>query len=175
MGVLAGAVRAPQESFGLILGQKGAIMASTWQILGLAAICAAAGAGTAAAAPTCNNPEILHLVSLRGGESSAVLEQRGAVSTDRTACYQINIQDGSRTLTVHLFSEDPASFLQLYAPTWNSNRASGAWVFTGPHLPGAGPADHAKVWKGAAPLGNILIVVDMAGTARQYRVRIEAQ
>ena len=144
-------------------------------INGLAAFCAAGISGAAAAAPTCNNPEILHLVSLRGGSSSAVVERRDSVSTDKAACYQLNIQGGARTLTVRLFSDDTAGFLQLYAPDWTSKRVDGTWAFTGPTLPGAGAADHATKWKGPAPVGNVLIVVDMSGTKRQYRLHVEAQ
>jgi len=144
-------------------------------IMGLVAFCAAGFAGAAAAAPTCNNPEILHLVGLRAGGSSAVVERLGSVSTDRTACYQLNIQGGSRTLTVHLFSNDAAGFLLLYAPNWTSKRVDGAWAFTGTSLPGAGEGDHATKWKGPAPLGNVLIVVNMSGKGRRYRLRVEAQ
>ena len=150
-------------------------MASTWWIIRLAAICAAGFSGAAAAAPTCNNPEILHFVGLRAGGSSAVVERRDSVSTDKTACYQLNIRGGSRTLSVWLFSDDHAGFLRLYSPDWTSKRVDGAWAFTGPTLPGAGVGDHATHWKGPAPLGNVLIVVDMNGTRRQYRLRVEVQ
>ena len=144
-------------------------------IMGLAAFCAAGFSGAAAAAPTCNNPEILHLVGLRGGSSSAVVERRASVSTDKTACYQLNIRGGARTLTVHLFSDDTAGFLRLYSPDWTAKRVDGSWAFTGPVLPGAGEGDHATKWKGPAPVGNVLIVVDMSGAGRQYRLRVEAQ
>ena len=144
-------------------------------IMALAAFCAAGFSGAAAAAPTCNNPEILHLVGLRHGGSSAVVERLGSVSTDRVACYQLNIRGVATTLTVRLFSKDTAGFLQLYSPTWNSKRVDGSWSFTGPALPGAGEADHATKWKGPAPVGNVLIVVNMSGASRQYRLRVEAQ
>ena len=150
-------------------------MALKWWINGLAAFCAAGFSGAAAGAPTCNNPEILHFVGLRGGSSSAVLERRDSVSTDRTACYRLNIFGGSRTLTARLFSDDSAGFLRLYSPDWNAKRVDGSWVFTGPTLPGAGVGDHATKWKGPAPVGNVLIVVDMSGAGRQYRLRVEAQ
>jgi hypothetical protein len=150
-------------------------MISRWQIIGLAAVCAAGVSGAAAAAPTCNNPAILHLVGLRNGGSSAVVERRDSVSTDRFACYRLNIRGGSRTLTVRLFSDDTAGFLRLYAPDWTAKRVDGSWAFTGPALPGAGDGDHATRWKGPAPVGNVLIVVDMSGVGRQYRLRVEAQ
>jgi hypothetical protein len=51
----------------------------------------------------------------------------------------------------------------------------GGWAFAGPVLPGAGKGDHATKWKGPAPVGNVLIVVDMTGAGRQYRLRVEAQ
>ena len=143
-------------------------------IVGLAAFCAAGFSGAAAAAPTCNNPEILHFVGLRGGSSSAVLERRASVSTDKTACYQFNIRSG-RILTVRLFSDDAAGFLLLYSPDWTAKRVDGSWAFTGPVLPGAGEGDHATKWKGPAPVGNVLIVVDMSRAGRQYRLRVEAQ
>jgi hypothetical protein len=145
------------------------------RVIGFAALCAAGVSGTAAAAPTCNNPEILHLVGVRPAGSSAVVERRDSVSTDKTACYQLNIHGGSRTLTVRLFSKNTAGSLLLYAPDWTSKRVDGAWAFTGPTLPGAGAGDHATKWKGPAPLGNVLIVVDMNGARRQYRLRVEAQ
>jgi hypothetical protein len=151
------------------------VRTSSWWIMGLAAFCAAGVSGAATAAPTCNNPEILHLLGLRHGDSSAVVERRDSVSTDRTACYQLNIQGGSRILTVRLFSDDAAAYLRLYAPNWTSKRVGDGWTFHGPTLPGAGAGDHATKWKGPAPLGNVLIVVDMAGTGRQYRLRVEAQ
>jgi hypothetical protein len=144
-------------------------------IIGLAACCAAGVSQGAAAAPTCNNPEILHFPSLRHGGSSAVVERRDSVSTDRTACYRLNIHGGSRTLTVRLFSDDAAGFLQLYSPNWTEMRVDGSRAFTGPVLPGAGEGDHATRWKGPAPVGNVLIVVDMSGVGRQYRLRVEAQ
>ena len=144
-------------------------------IIRLAAVCAAGFSAAAAAAPTCNNPEYLHLVSLRDGGSSAVVERRDNVTTDRFACYQLNIRGGSRTLTVRLFSDDSAGFLQLYSPDWTAKRVDGAWAFTGPSLPGAGVGNHAAKWKGPAPVGNVLIVVDMSGAGRQYRLRVEAQ
>jgi hypothetical protein len=150
-------------------------MTPKWRIIGLAAVCAAGFSGGAAAAPTCNNPELLHLVGLRDGGSSAVVERRSNVTTDRTACYQLNIRGGSRTLTVHLFSDNPAGFLRLYSPDWTSKREGDSWAFTGPVLPGAGEADHATKWKGPAPVGNVLIVVSMNGAGRQYRLRVEAQ
>jgi hypothetical protein len=150
-------------------------MTPTWRMIGLAVGCAAVFSGAAAAAPTCNNPEMLHLVGLRDGGSSAVVERRGDVSTDRTACYQLNIRAGSRTLTVQLFSDDNAGFLQLYSPSWDAKRVDGGWTFTGPALPGAADRDHAKKWKGPAPVGNTLIVVSMNGRSRQYRLRVEAQ
>jgi hypothetical protein len=150
-------------------------MTSTWWIIRLAAACAAGFSGAAAGAPTCNNPETLHLLGLRAGGSSAVVERRDSVSVDRMACYRLNIRGGSRTLTLRLFSDDTAGFLQLYSPDWTVQRVDGAWAFTGPTLPGAGKGDHATKWKGPAPLGNILIVVDMSGTGRQYRLRVEAQ
>jgi hypothetical protein len=144
--------------------------------IGLAACCAAGFSGGAAAAPTCNNPETLHFPGLRSGGSSAVVERRDNVSTDRTACYRFNIHGGSRTLTVRLFSDDSAGFLQLYSPNWTATRGDGSWTFTGTSLPGAGEGDHATKWKGPAPVGNVLIVVDMSrGTGRQYRLRVEAQ
>ncbi len=150
-------------------------MTSTWRIMALAAVCAAGISGVAAAAPNCNNPAYLHFVGLRPIGSSAVLERRDSVSTDRMACYRLNIRGGSRTLTVRLFSNDAAGFLQLYSPDWTAKRADGSWTFTGPTLPGAGPGDHATKWKGPAPVGNVLIVVDMSGAGRQYRLRVEAQ
>ena len=144
-------------------------------IMGLALLCAGFS-GAAAAAPTCNNPEILHLVSLRAGNSSAAVERRDNVSLDRTACYRLIIQGGSRILAVRLFSDNDAGSLQIYSPDWSAKRLHGGWTFTGPALPGASAADHAKKWQGPAPVGNILIVVDMsAGTGRQYRLRVEAQ
>ena len=150
-------------------------MTPTWWTNGLAAVCAAGFSGAAAGAPTCNNPETLHLLGLRSGDSSAVVERRNNVSTDRTACYRLNIFGGSRTLTVRLFSDAGAGFLQLYSPDWTAKRVDNAWSFTGPTLPGAGAGDHATKWKGPAPVGNILIVVDMSGAGRQYRLRVEAQ
>ena len=150
-------------------------MTSKRWIMALAAFCAAGFSGAAAAAPTCNNPEILHLVGLRHAGSSVVVERVDNVSTDRTACYQLNIRGGARTLTVRLFRDDTAGFLQLYSPDWTSKRVDGSWAFTGPALPGAGAGDHATKWKGPAPLGNVLIVVDMSGPGRHYRLRIEAQ
>ena len=150
-------------------------MASRWSIMGLAAACAAGMTGAASAAPTCNSPAILHLAGLRGGGSSAVVERVDSVSTDRTACYRLNIMGGSRIMTVRLFSDDRAGFLRLYSPSWDARRVGDGWVFTGPSLPGAGAADHAKVWKGPVPVGNVLIVVGMGGTGRQYRLRVEAQ
>ena len=150
-------------------------MLSKWRIIGMAAVWAAGLSGAAAGAPTCNNPEILHLVGLRHGGSSAVVERRSSVTLDKTACYQLNIRGGSRTLTVRLFSDDTGGFLLLYAPNWTAKRVDDSWAFAGPALPGAGPGDHATVWKGPAPVGNVLIVVDMSGTGRQYRLRVEAQ
>ena len=150
-------------------------MTPNWRIIGLAAVCAAGFSGAAAGAPTCNNPKILHLVGLRSGGSSAVVERRDSVSTDRTACYRLNIRGGSRTLTVRLFSDDTAGFLRLYSPDWTAKRVDGSWAFTVPSLPGAGEGDHATKWKGPAPVGNVLIVVDMSGAGRQYRLRVEAQ
>ena len=151
------------------------MIAKSWIIV-LAVVCFAGFSGTAAGAPTCNNPEMLHLVGLRHSVSSAVVERPGSVSTDRTACYQLNIRGGSRTLTVRLFSDDSAGFLQLYSPNWTATRGDGSWTFTGTSLPGAGEGDHATKWKGPAPVGNVLIVVDMSrGTGRQYRLRVEAQ
>ena len=144
-------------------------------IIGLAAVCAAGFSGAAAAAPTCSNPEILHLVGLRSGGSSVVVERRDSVSSDKTACYRLNIRGGSRILTVRLFSDDTAGFLLLYSPDWTAKRVGGTWAFTGPTLPGAGVGDHAVTWKGPAPVGNVLIVVDMSGATRQYRLRVEAQ
>ena len=114
-------------------------------------------------------------MGLRSGGSSAVVERRESVSTDRTACYQLNIRGGSPTLTVHLFSDDTAGFLQLYSPNWAAKRGDGTWAFTGPVLPGAGKVNHVTTWKGPAPLGNVLIVVDMNGIGRQYRLCVEAQ
>ncbi len=149
-------------------------MTAKWWIIKLASV-GACFSGAAAAAPTCNNPETLHLVGLRSGGSSAVVERRDNVSTDKTACYKLNIRGGSRTLTVRLFSDDKAGFLQLYSPDWTATRADGNWAFRGPTLPGAGVGDHVTTWKGPAPLGNVLIVVDMSGTGRQYRLRVEAQ
>jgi len=149
-------------------------MAPKWWMSGLAAFCAAGLSGAAAAAPTCNNPEMLHFVGLRQGGSSAVLERRASVSSDRAACYRLNIH-GGRTLTVRLFSDDTAGFLLLYSPDWTAKRVDGSWAFTGPTLPGAGAGDHATKWKGPAPVGNVLIVVDMSGARRQYRLRVEAQ
>jgi hypothetical protein len=149
-------------------------MAPKWLIIRLAVVCLTGFSGAAAGAPTCNNPEILQLVGLRSGGSSAVLERRDSVSTDRTACYQLDIRS-SRTLTVRLFSDDSAGSLLLYGPDWNAKRVGSAWAFTGPTLPGAGKGDHATKWKGPAPLGNVLIVVDMNGAGRQYRLRVEAQ
>jgi hypothetical protein len=78
-------------------------------------------------------------------------------------------------LTVRLFSDDTAGLLQLYSPNWTAKRGDGTWAFRGPTLPGAGESDHVTKWKGPAPLGNVLIVVDMSGTGRQYRLRVEAQ
>jgi hypothetical protein len=150
-------------------------MTAKWRMMGLAALCIAGVSGAAAGAPTCNSPEILHLAGLRSGGSSAVLERRDSVSTDRTACYRLNILSGSRILTVRLFSDNSAGFLQLYSPDWDAKRVGNAWVFTGPSLPGAGEADHATKWKGKAPVGNVLIVVGMRGVGRQYRLRVEAQ
>ena len=151
-------------------------MTPKWWIIRLAALCAAGFSGAAAGAPTCNNPEILHFVGLLHGLSSAVLERRGSVSSDKTACYQINIRGGSRILTVRLFSDDTAGFLLLFPSDWTGKRRDGSWAFTGPTLPGAGEGDHAMKWKGPAPAGNLLIVVDMSGgTGRQYRLRVEAQ
>jgi hypothetical protein len=150
-------------------------MIPKWWIIGLAACCAAGVSGGAAAAPTCNNPETLHFPGLRSGGSSAVVERRDNVSTDRTACYRFNIHGGSRILTVRLFSDDSAGFLQLYSPDWTAKRVDGGWVFAGPVLPGAGKGDHATKWKGPAPVGNVLVVVDMSGAGRQYRLRVEAQ
>ena len=144
-------------------------------IIGLAAVCAAGFSGVAVGAPTCSNPEVLHLVGLRSGGSSVVVERRDNVSSDRTACYRFNIRGGSRTLTVQLFSDDTAGFLLLYSPDWTAKRVDGSWAFTGPTLPGAGVGDHATKWKGPAPVGNVLIVVDMSGAGRQYRLRMEAQ
>jgi hypothetical protein len=144
-------------------------------IMALAAFCAAGFSGAAAAAPTCNNPEMLHFVGLRRGGSSAVLERRASVSSDKTACYRLNIPGVALTLTVRLFSEDSSGFLQLYSPTWTAKRVDGSWSFTGPTLPGAGAGDHATKWKGPTPVGNVLIVVDMSGAGRQYRLRVEAQ
>jgi hypothetical protein len=144
-------------------------------IIGLAAVYVAGFSGAATGAPTCNNPEIFHLVGLRPGGSSAVVERRDNVSLDKTACYQLNIRGGSRTLTVRLFSDDTAGFLLLYSPDWTAKRVDGSWAFTGPTLPGAGVGDHATKWKGPAPVGNVLIVVDMSGARRQYRLRVEAQ
>ena len=150
-------------------------MAPKSWIIGLAALCASGLSGAAAGAPTCNNPEVLHFGSLRSGNSSAVVERQDHVSTDRTACYRFTILDGSRTLTVRLFSDDTAGFLQIYSPDWDAKRVGGSWVFTGPALPGAGAGDHATKWKGPAPLGNVLVVVEMKGAGRQYRLRVEAQ
>jgi hypothetical protein len=150
-------------------------MTRIWSIIGLAGCCATGLSGGAAAAPTCNNPEILHFVGLRDGGSSAVVERRDSVSTDRTACYRLNIRGGSRTLSVRLFSNDTAGFLLLYSPDWTETRVDGSRAFTGPVLPGAGEGDHATKWKGPAPVGNVLIVVDMSGAGRQYRLRVEAQ
>jgi hypothetical protein len=150
-------------------------MTSKRWIMALAAFCAAGFSGAAAAAPTCNNPEFLHLIGLRHGGSSAVVERLGSVSTDKAACYQLNIRGVATTLTVRLFSADTAGFLQLYSPTWTSKRVDGSWAFTGPTLPGAGQADHARKWKGPAPVGNVLIVVGMSGAGRQYKLRVEAQ
>ena len=147
----------------------------TCHIIGLAALWAAGFSGAAAAAATCNNPEILHIVGLRPVGSSAALERRGSVGTDRLACYQFNIRGGSRTLAVRLFSNDTAGFLRLYSPDWTTKRVDGSFVFTGPTLPGAGENDHATRWKGPAPVGNVLAVVDMSGPGRQYRLRVEAQ
>jgi hypothetical protein len=155
--------------------EEGQVMTAKSWIIGVAAVCAAGFSGAAAGAPTCNNPEILHLSGLRSGGSSAVVERRDRVSTERTACYQLNIRGGSRTLTVRLFSDNTAGFLLLYSPDWNAKRVDGSWAFTGPTLPGAGEGDHATKWKGPAPEGNVLIVVDMSGAGRQYRLRVEAQ
>jgi hypothetical protein len=80
-------------------------MTPVWRIIGLAAVFGAFYSAAAAAAPTCNSPEILHLVGLRYGDSNAVVERRDSVTTDKTACYQLNSRGGSRTLTVRLFSE----------------------------------------------------------------------
>ena len=151
-------------------------MTPKWWIIQLAALCAVGYSGAAAGAPTCNNPEILHLAGLRHGLSSAVLERRDSVSLDRTACYKLNVHGGSRTLSVRLFSDNTASFLLLFSPNWNGKRGDGSWAFTGATLPGAGEGDHTTKWKGPAPVGNVLIVVDMSGgTGRQYRLRVEAQ
>ena len=151
-------------------------MAPKMWIIGLATLCAASISGAAARASTCNNPEMLHFRGLRHGLSSAVLERRGSVSSDRTACYQLNIQGGSRIMTVRLFSDNAAGFLLLFSPNWDAKRGDGSWAFTGPTLPGAGKGDHATKWKGPAPVGNVLIVIDMSGgTGRQYRLRVEAQ
>jgi hypothetical protein len=150
-------------------------MAPRWWMIGLAAFCAAGVSGAAAAAPTCNNPEMLHFLGLRHGGSSAVLERRASVSSDKTACYRLNIPGVATTLTVRLFSDDAAGFLQLYSPTWNAKRVDGSWSFTGPTLPGAAEADHATKWKGPVPVGNVLIVVDMSRAGRQFRLRVEAQ
>jgi len=165
-----------QECAGLFSRQQEARdMTPTGRMIGLAAFCAAGFSGAAAAAPTCNNPETFHLVGLSHGGSSAVVERQDSVSTDKTACYQLNIHGGSRTLTVQLFSHDTAGFLRLYSPDWTARRAGAGWAFTGRTLPGAGAGDHATTWKGPAPLGNVLIVVDMSGAARQYRLRVEVQ
>ena len=151
-------------------------MTPKWWITGLAAIYVAGFSGAAEGAPTCNNPEILHLVGLRHGLSSAVVERPDSVSSDKTACYQLNISSGSRTLTMRLFSDAAAGFLLLYSANWNAKRGVDSWAFTGPSLAGAGEGDHATRWKGLAPLGNVLIVVDMSGSSgRQYRLRVEAQ
>jgi hypothetical protein len=151
-------------------------MTLKWWIVGLAALCATGFSGAATAAPTCNTPELLHLVGLRHTLGGAVLERRGSIGTDRTACYRLNIHGGSRTLAVQLFSDDPAGFLLLYSPNWTATRGNGSWTFTGPSLPGAGKGDHATKWKGPAPLGNVLVVVDLSGgTGRQYRLRVDVQ
>jgi hypothetical protein len=76
---------------------------------------------------------------------------------------------------VQLFSDDPTGFLQLYSPDWTARRGDGSWAFSGPALPGAADSDHAKMWKGPAPVGNVLIVVDLNGAGRQYRLRVAAQ
>ena len=149
-------------------------MRTKFRATAVAALCAAAWAGAAAAAPTCNNPAVLHFPSLRHGGSSAVVERRSSVSTDRQACYQFNIQGGSRTLAVRLFSNDSAGYLRLYSPDWTTRRAGPSFVFSGPTRPGAGEGDHATRWKGPAPLGNVLVVIDLAGAGRQYRLRVEA-
>ncbi len=149
-------------------------MTSKRRIIGLAVVCVAGLARGALAAPTCNNPAVLHLVSVQRSASSVVVERRDSVSVDRMACYQLNIRGGSRTLSVHLFSNDSAGFLRLYTPDWTTRRVGGSFVFTGANFPGAAEADHATKWKGPAPVGNILIVVDMSGAGRQYRLRVEA-
>jgi hypothetical protein len=147
-------------------------MTSRFWVMGLAAACALGFARGAAAAPTCNNPQVLHLPGLRGG--GAAVERRSSVGTDRQACYQFNIRGGARTLTVRLFSNDSAGSLRLYSPDWTTRRVGPSFVFSGPTLPGAGPGDHATHWKGPAPLGNVLAVVDLSGVGRQYRLRVEA-
>ncbi len=147
-------------------------MKSKWSIAAAAALCALSLARTAAAAPTCNNPQVLHLPGARGG--TAVVERRSSVGVDRQACYQFSIRGGARTLTVRLFSNDSAGYLRLYNPEWTTRRVGPSFVFSGPTLPGAGESDHAKRWKGPAPLGNVLVVIDLAGVGRQYRLRVES-
>jgi hypothetical protein len=139
----------------------------------LAAVFLAGLTQGAMAAPTCNDPQWLHLAGLGRGNSSAVVEKVSNVTTDRTACYRLRIPAG-RKLEVSLFSDNSNGFIQLYAPDWTASRKGDGWVFTGPSLPGAGPADHATKWKGPAPIGNILIVIDMPATGHQYRLRVEA-
>jgi hypothetical protein len=149
-------------------------MTSRFWVMGLAAACALGFARGAAAAPTCNNPQVLHFPSLWHGGSSAVVERRSSVGTDRQACYQFSVRGGARTLTVKLFSNDPAGFLRIYSPDWTTRRDGPSFAFSGPTLPGAGPGDHATHWKGPAPLGNVLVVVELTGAGRQYRLRVEA-
>ena len=149
-------------------------MTSKWRIIGLAAFCAAGFARGAAAAPTCNNPQVLHFAGLRHGGGGAVVERRSSVGVDRQACYQFSIRGGSRTLAVRLFSNDSAGYLRLYSPDWTTKRVGPSFVFSGATLSGAGESDHATRWKGPAPLGNVLVVVDLAGSGRQYRLRVEA-
>jgi hypothetical protein len=155
--------------------EEAGVMISRWWIAGLAAVWASGFAGAAAASPTCNNPEWLHLAGLRDGGSSAVVERRDSVRADKTACYRLNVHGAATALRVQLFSNDSAGFLRIYSPGWDAKRVGDGWAFTGPTLPGAAEANHVTLWKGPAPVGNVLIVVSMPGEGRQYRLRVEAQ
>ena len=149
-------------------------MSSIRHALGLAAILAAGFAGNAAAAANCGSPQYLPLPGIRGSGTSTVVERRDSVREDRVACYVMNIRGNARTLYIKLYTDDANGFIQLFAPDWRVVPAGQTYTFTGNALPGAAAADHAKGWKGSAPLGNILLVVDLSGPGRQYRLHVEA-